>query len=102
MPVSQEPPAAGGPAPAGQAALRDACTVFLTGHGPVRPASLLASIPPDTVPDRYGDGGAVTELETEIARLLGKPPAVLQPSGTKAQQTLQREHAGRHQRRTVV
>jgi hypothetical protein len=39
-----------------QAALRDQCTVFLTGHGPVRPADLLASIPADTVPDRYGDG----------------------------------------------
>jgi hypothetical protein len=42
-----------------QAALRDQCTVFLTGHGPVRPADLLASIPADTVPDRYGDGGVV-------------------------------------------
>ena len=26
-----------------QAALRDQCTVFLTGHGPVRPADLLAT-----------------------------------------------------------
>ena len=42
-------------------ALRDQCTVFLTGHGPVRPADLLASIPADTVPDRYGDGGVVAE-----------------------------------------
>ena len=32
-----------------QAALRDQCTAFLTGHGPVRPADLLASIPADTV-----------------------------------------------------
>src|SRR5690242_6954313 len=55
-------------------ALRDQCTVFLTGHGPVRPADLLASIPADTVPDRYGDGGVVAELEAEIAGLLGKPP----------------------------
>jgi threonine aldolase len=52
-----------------QAALRDQCTVFLTGHGPVRPADLLASIPADTVPDRYGDGGVVAELEAEIAAL---------------------------------
>ena len=58
-----------------QAALRDQCTVFLTGHGPVRPADLLASIPADTVPDRYGDGGVVAELEAEIAGLLGKPAA---------------------------
>ena len=50
-----------------QAALRDQCTVFLTGHGPVRPADLLASIPADTVPDRYGDGGVVAELEAEMA-----------------------------------
>ena len=34
-----------------QAPLRDQCTVFLTGHGPVRSADLLASIPADTVPD---------------------------------------------------
>ena len=58
-----------------QAALRDQCTVFLTGHGPVRPADLLASIPADTVPDRYGDGGVVAELEAEIGGLLGKPAA---------------------------
>jgi threonine aldolase len=30
---------------------------------------LLASIPADTVPDRYGDGGVVAELEAEIAAL---------------------------------
>ena len=72
--------------PREQAALRDQCTVFLTGHGPVRPADLLASIPADTVPDRYGDGGVVAELEAEIAGLLGKPAAVYLPSGTMAQQ----------------
>src|SRR6266568_5376794 len=85
-----------------QAALRDQCTVFLTGHGPVRPADLLASIPADTVPDRYGDGGVVAELEAEIAGLLGKPAAVYLPSGTMAQQAVLRVHADRRQRRTVV
>ena len=85
-----------------QAALRDQCTVFLTGHGPVRPADLLASIPADTVPDRYGDGGVVAELEAEIAGLLGKPAAVYLPSGTMAQQSVLRVHADRRQRRTVV
>ena len=45
--------------PREQAALRDQCTVFLANHGPVRAADLLASIPADTVPDRYGDGGVV-------------------------------------------
>ena len=85
-----------------QAALRDQCTVFLTGHGPVRPADLLASIPADTVPDRYGDGGVVAELEAEIAGLLGKPAAVYLPSGTMAQQSVLRVHADGRQRRTVV
>ena len=85
-----------------QAALRDQCTVFLTGHGPVRAADLLASIPADTVPDHYGDGGVVAELEAEIARLLGKPAAVYLPSGTMAQQSVLRVHADRRQRRAVV
>ena len=85
-----------------QAALLDQCTVFLTGHGPVRPADLLASIPADTVPDRYGAGGVVAELEAEVAGLLGKPAAVYLPSGTMAQQSVLRVHADRRQRRTVV
>jgi len=88
--------------PREQAALRDQCTVFLTGHGPVRAADLLASIPADTVPDRYGDGGVVAELEAEVAGLLGKPAAVYLPSGTMAQQSVLRVHADRRQRRTVV
>jgi len=88
--------------PQEQDALRDQCTVFLTNHGPVRTADLLASIPADTVPDRYGDGGVVAELEAEIAGLLGKPAAVYLPSGTMAQQSVLRVHADRRQRRTVV
>jgi threonine aldolase len=36
------------------------------------------------VPDRYGDGGVVAELEDEIAGLLGKPAAVYLPSDTMA------------------
>ena len=74
------------PPPTSRVALRAQCTLFLTGHGPVRPADLLASIPADTVPDRYGDGGVVAELEAEVAGLLGKPAAVFLPSGTMAQQ----------------
>jgi len=88
--------------PPEQAALRDQCTVFLTGHGPVRPADLLAGIPADTVPDRYGDGGVVAELEAEIAGLLRQPAAVYLPSGTMAQQSVLRVHADWRQRRTVV
>src|SRR3984885_5435837 len=89
--------------PAGeQAALRAQCTVFLAGHGPVNAAGLLASIPPDTAVDRYGEGGVVAELEAEIAGLLGKPAAAFLPSGTMAQQSVLRVHADRRQRRTVV
>ncbi len=83
-------------------ALRDRCTRFLNGHGPERAADLLATIPPDTEVDRYGDGGVVTALESEIAALLGKPAAVFLPSGTMAQQAVLRAHADRRGSRTVV
>ena len=85
-----------------QAALRDQCSVFLVGHGPVSAASLLAGIPGDTAVDRYGDGGVVAELEAEIAGLLDKPAAAFLPSGTMAQQSVLRVHAERRQRRTVI
>ncbi len=85
-----------------QDALRDQCTKFLAWHGPIRAATLLASIPADTVPDRYGAGGVVAELETEVAGLLGQPEAVFLPSGTMAQQAVLRVHADRRQSRTIV
>src|SRR5215469_1557161 len=88
--------------PAEQAALRARCSVFLTGHGQVTAADLLAGIPADTITDRYGDGGVVSELEAEIAGLLGKPAAVFLPSGTMAQQCVLRVHADRRQRKTVI
>ena len=83
-------------------ALRDRCTRFLHWHGPPRPAALLADIPADTVPDRYGEGGVVAELENEVATLLGKPAALFVPSGTMAQQATLRVHADRRGRRTLV
>jgi threonine aldolase len=83
-------------------ALRDRCTRFLHWHGPIRPAALLADIPSDTVPDRYGEGGVVAELEGEVAALLGKPSAVFVPSGTMAQQATLRVHADRTRRRVVM
>ena len=83
-------------------ALRDSCTRFLHGHGPGRAADLLATVPAASVTDRYGEGGAVAELEGEIARLLGKAAAVFVPSGTMAQQAVLRVHADRRQRRTIV
>src|SRR6266851_1988230 len=84
------------------AALRERCTRFLHGHGPVRAADLLATIPPDTAMDRYGDGGVVADLEAEVGKLLGKPAAVFLPSGTMAQQAVLRVHADRRGRHTVV
>jgi threonine aldolase len=83
-------------------ALRDSCGRALTGHGIQRARDLLATIPPATAVDRYGDGGVVAELEAEIAEVLGQPAAVYLPSGTMAQQAVLRVHAARRGRRTVV
>jgi threonine aldolase len=83
-------------------ALRDQCSRFLAGHGPMRAAEMLATIPPDCAIDRYGEGGVVKELESEIAGLLGKQSALFLPSGTMAQQAVLRVHADRSGRRTVV
>ena len=83
-------------------ALRDACERALTGHGIQRADDLLATIPSGTAVDRYGDGGVVTDLETEIAAALGLPAAVYLPSGTMAQQSVLRVHADRRGRRTIV
>jgi threonine aldolase len=86
----------------GLSALRDQCTRFLYGHGPVKPADMLATIPQDCAVDRYGEGGVVAELESEIAGLLGKPTALFLPSGTMAQQAVLRVHADRRGCRTLV
>jgi threonine aldolase len=96
------PGPASGETAADLAALRASCSRFLTGHGAGRAADLLATIPPDTQTDRYGDGGVVTELESEVMLVLGKPAAVFLPSGTMAQQAVLRVHADRRQRRVVV
>ena len=63
---------------------------------------MLPDIPADTVPDRYGEGGVVAELEGEVAGLLGKPAALFLSSGTMAQQAALRVHADRSGRRAVV
>lgn len=83
-------------------ALQQACSRALAGHGPVRAADLLATIPAGTAVDRYGAGGVVAELEAEVADLLALPAAVFLPSGTMAQQAVLRVHAERRGRRTVV
>ena len=99
---SPSPGPANGETAAGLAALRASCSRFLTWHGAGRAADLLATIPPDTQTDRYGDGGVVTELESEVMLVLGKPAAVFLPSGTMAQQAVLRVHADRRQRRVIV
>lgn len=89
-------------APSDDEELRRSCTRFLNGHGPSDPAEQLAAIAGDTQPDRYGEGGVVEELETEVASLLGKPAAVFLPSGTMAQQIVLRIHADHRARRTIL
>jgi len=83
-------------------ALAGTCSRFLPGHGRPTAASILATIPADTILDNYAAGGVVTELEAEICDLLGKMAAAFFPSGTMAQQAVLRIHADRRQRRTVV
>ncbi len=83
-------------------ARRNRCTTFLAGDGLVEPAQLLASIGSDVVPDTYGDGGVVADLESHVADLLGFPAAVFLPSGTMAQAATLRVHADARGRRTVL
>ena len=45
--------------------------------------------------DAYGERGAVARLEEEIAGRLGKPAAVMVPSGVMAQQSVLRVHCDR-------
>ena len=85
--------------------LRGGCTRFLAGHGRRSPAEVLAEVHEvlgEVESDRYGTGGVVAELEAEVAGLLGKPAAVVMPSGTMAQQIALRVHADRTGRRTVL
>ncbi|HEX4257718.1 MAG TPA: beta-eliminating lyase-related protein, partial [Streptosporangiaceae bacterium] len=83
-------------------ARRDRCRTFLSGDGNVRPAELLLSIGESVVPDTYGEGGVVAELESVVAELLGFPAAVFLPSGTMAQAATLRVHADERGRRTVL
>ena len=82
--------------------LRAKCSRFVQGHGPVTAARMLATIPPETQPDTYGEGGVVGDLEAEISRLLAKPAAVFCPSGVMAQQAVLRVHADARHRSTVI
>lgn len=68
----------------------------LIARRPVSPQDELRSIiaeldglqgSEDSTWDRYGDGGPVEALEGQVATLLGKPAAVMFPSGIMAQQS---------------
>ena len=87
-------------------ALRARCTRALGGHGIRSVVDAIAEIqtlpPEDLEADVYGNGGAVTVLETEVRELLEKPAAVFMPSGTMAQQIALRIHADRRGRRVVA
>lgn len=83
-------------------ALAESCTRYLVGHGRRSADELLATIPPGTEIDYYGIGGAVTELEQEVASLLGKDAALFLPTGTMAQQATLRVHADRRSSRSVA
>lgn len=78
------------------------CTRHLNGAGPRRVANLLATIGDDAEVDYYGVGGSVEALETEVAKLLGKPAALFLPTGTMAQQATLRIHADRRQRTNIA
>lgn len=82
--------------------IRASCTRWLAWHGNRSAADMLAELPPDIEPDRYGEGGVVEELEAQLADLLGKPAAAFFVSGTMAQQIALRIHADRLGRRTVA
>jgi threonine aldolase len=86
--------------------IRRGCERWLGQSRPRSAAELLrsaaAALPPDASPDRYGEGELVETFERRIAELLGKPAAVLLPSGTMAQQIALRIHCDRRGLRTVA
>lgn len=57
---------------------------------------------PEGVWDRYGEGGPVAALESQVAALLGKPAAVMFPSGIMAQQSTLRVWSDRQGSRRIA
>ncbi len=64
--------------------------------------TMLERLEDGEAPDLYGVGGAVTRLEERLAGLLGKPAAVLVPTGSMASQVALRLHADARSTRTVA
>jgi threonine aldolase len=56
----------------------------------------------DATWDRYGEGGPVVALENQVAALLGKPAAVMFPSGMMAQQSVLRVWSDRQGSRRIA
>lgn len=89
--------------------LAGTATQWLAGGMPRSPREELASLAreidafdePD-VWDRYGQGGPVTALEQDVARLLGKPAAAMFPSGTMGQQSVLRVWSDRAGSRRIA
>lgn len=71
-------------------AVFDQCRKRLHGHYPVPVRKSLLElaefVDPGLMPDSYGSGEAVGQLERKVAELLGKEAALFFPSGTMAQQ----------------
>jgi threonine aldolase len=83
----------------------------LTGHPRLTQAAWLRALADsieaendgcDPLPDHRGIGATVEDLEQEVAALLGKPSAVLMPSGIMAQQAALRVWTDRSGHRTVA
>jgi threonine aldolase len=80
----------------------------LMGRHPVSPRQELRSViaeldrSDDASWDRYGEGGPVAALESQVADLLGKPAAVMFPSGTMAQQSTLRVLSDLHRSRRIA
>jgi len=78
------------------------------GRHPVSPQVELRAIiaeldeSEDASWDRYGEGGPVAALESQVADLLDKPAAVMFPSGTMAQQSTLRVWSDRHGSRRIA
>lgn len=68
----------------------EACSKRLHGHYPTSVQKSLLELAnfvgPNLMPDSYGTGEAVQQLERKVATLLGKEAALFFPSGTMAQQ----------------
>jgi hypothetical protein len=89
-----------------KAAIRGACTKFLSFETPRSAADWVAALAASPSIgldlDMYSAGPAITRLEERVAGLLGKPAALWFPKGIIAQQAALLVHAQAAGRRTVA